>query len=189
MYCSNVFMTGHGVVFMLADPYRTISTKPMIGITEDAAMYCKGKILITKLVIPENHRAVKSFELKEYKPLKMTLSNIIGKQPPTYFNALFTRFKDVTDEDEAIKAIDFIEDYYRKHDSFIVIRQNNNILRIVTDEKKIGVWYEKEQLWYGEEYSKSLLFYNAVEKISPKGPAFFNTVTPYMFEDENLCST
>lgn len=187
MYCSNILNTDKGVILTLMDPYRTINTKPLKRISEASALNCKGRMLIAKLVIPENHRAINSFELKEYKLLKMSLTNIFGKEPPINYNDLFTRFKGVRTEKDAIKAIDFIESYYNMHNEYMVCRCNENNLRIVTENKRIGIWYEKEQLWYGEEPCNSLVFYKAMTEIPRERDTIFQNNSAFLFDDENMC--
>lgn len=161
MYCNNVIKTGKGTVFILTDPYRTIATKPMKNISDESAKICKGRMLVVKIVIPENHRAVKSFEIKGYRLLKMNLTNILGKDPPET-NKLFTQYKNIKDENEAIKAIDSIENHYNKYNDCKTLRQIEKSLRILTDKMLIGISYENNQLWYADEPSGQLLVYQSM---------------------------
>lgn len=184
MFCNNTLKTDNGIIFILSDPYRTIATKPMIRITDDTAKSCMGRIIVAKLVIPENHRAVTSFEMKAYKPLKMSLNNIFGKDPPI-IDPLFTQFKDINTEEDAIKALDTIEEHYLFTGDSMTLRQNIKSLRILTDTKLIGISYEKEKLWYADENSKSLFVLNSIKDL-PDKEKHYSPRTGFTFEDELL---
>lgn len=187
MYCSNVVSAGNGSVLILTDPYRTIRTKPLKSINKADLEYYVGRILLTKLVIPENHRTVTNFELKELVPLKMSLTNIFGKNLPINNNTLLSKYKHITKETDAINAITCIENHFRSNKLHLVERVNERNLRVLTDSKSIGIWYAKEKLWYGEEPTTILSFYQTKEG-HPLEKNIFNENNPFLFTDENLCS-
>lgn len=187
MYCSSTAKTSHGYVFTLMDPYRTIFTKPMQKVSDEEARKCQGRMLVVKIIIPENFRAVNSYEIKGYKPLKMTLTNVFDKEVPINYNTLFTRYKDVRSESEAVAAINQIEAYYKQFVQYIIVRVNDYELRIITDKKKIAVWFEKDQLWYGDEPCDSLPFIKVMGNQEQNNNDIFRyNDKPYLFTDEDI---
>lgn len=184
MYCENFFITRQGTSLLLSDPYRKITTSPS-QISYEEAMIIKDRIIVAKLVIPENHRTAKAFTLKGYKKLNMTLTSFIDKPKPVNYNTLFTKYKGIENEKDAIMAIDYIEQYYKSHNAILVIRVNEYTLRIVTQEKKIGVWYENNKLWYGEEICRSYSYIKNLNCLF-QGSNYLRPL--YLFEDEDLCN-
>lgn len=182
MYCSETIKTDKGIIFVLNDPYRTISTLPMATVSDNAANICKGRIIIAQLTIPENHRAVTYFEMKGYRLLKMNFTNIIGKDPPAT-NKLFMQFKDVKGEENAIKAIDTIENHFNSFGNTEIQRENSSTLRILTDTSLLGVSYEKGKLWYAQEPSGQLLICQSIKQ-SLGTDYLIHSKHCFVFEDE-----
>lgn len=181
MFCKNIIKNESGISLVLADPYRTIITRPKRNISEESPI--KGRMLVANLVIPENHRTVTSFELKGYKLLKMSLTNIFGKDPPKT-NDLINQITKHTirSKSAAINAIDEIEDYCKKK-SFMTYRPRDDSLRILTESLLIGLCFEKNKLWYAEEPSGQF-------KICNSGKYLNDDIikTCFTFKDEYLFS-
>lgn len=167
MFCSQTIKTDNGIIFILTDPYRTIATKPSTRISDKSAESCKDRMLVANLVIPENHRAVKSYEMKGYRLLKMSLRNVFGKEQ-VKADTLFTQYKNIKKENEAILAINTIEQHYIANYECVIRRYNDTSLRILTDKKLIAISYEKGELWYADQPSDHLMVCQCIKEMRKK---------------------